>query len=84
MVSRGLQRIGTGSCTAGRGSGRRAAPPQQRHLLRVLRIQPISAGLFGVPVGFAVILIVSLLTGQPRKDTQELVEHVCYPDLKRA
>lgn len=47
-------------------------------------IQPISAGLFGVPVGFAVIVIVSLLTGQPRKDTQELVEHVRYPDLKRA
>lgn len=47
-------------------------------------IQPISAGLFGVPVGFAVIVIVSLLTGQPRQDTQELVEHVRYPDLKRA
>ncbi len=47
-------------------------------------IQPISAGLFGVPVGFAVILIVSLLTGQPKRETQELVEHVRYPDLKRA
>ena len=47
-------------------------------------IQPISAGLFGVPVGFAVIIIVSLLTGQPRADTQELVEHVRYPDLKRS
>ena len=47
-------------------------------------IQPISAGLFGVPVGFAVIIIVSLLTGQPRKDTQELVEHVRYPNLIRA
>jgi cation/acetate symporter len=45
-------------------------------------IQPISAGLFGVPVGFAVIIIVSLLTGQPRQDTQELVEHVRYPNLK--
>ncbi|WP_284614645.1 cation acetate symporter [Aquabacterium humicola] len=45
-------------------------------------IQPISAGLFGVPVGFAVIIIVSLLTGAPRKDTQELVEHVRYPNLK--
>jgi cation/acetate symporter len=45
-------------------------------------IQPISAGLFGVPLGFAVIIIVSLLTGQPRQDTQELVEHVRYPDLK--
>jgi cation/acetate symporter len=45
-------------------------------------IQPISAGLFGVPIGFAVIIIVSLLTPPPRKDTQELVEHVRYPDLK--
>jgi cation/acetate symporter len=45
-------------------------------------IQPISAGLFGVPVGFAVIIIVSLLTPEPRRDTQELVEHVRYPDLK--
>ena len=44
-------------------------------------ISPISAGLFGVPVGFAVIIIVSLLTGAPRQDTQELVEHVRYPDL---
>ncbi len=47
-------------------------------------ILPISAGVFGVPLGFAVIIIVSLLTGQPRKDTQELVEHVRYPDLKPA
>jgi cation/acetate symporter len=45
-------------------------------------IQPISAGLFGVPVGFAVIIIVSLLSGPPKKETQELVEHVRYPDLK--
>jgi len=45
-------------------------------------ISPISAGVFGVPVGFAVIIIVSLLTGQPSKETQELVEHVRYPDLK--
>lgn len=45
-------------------------------------IQPISAGLFGVPVGFAVIIIVSLLTPAPRKDTQELVEHVRYPNLR--
>ena len=45
-------------------------------------IQPISAGLFGVPIGFAVIFIASLLTAPPRKDTQELVEHVRYPDLR--
>ncbi|MDP1901222.1 MAG: sodium:solute symporter family protein [Rubrivivax sp.] len=45
-------------------------------------ILPISAGLFGVPVGMAVIVIVSLLTPPPKKETQELVEHVRYPDLK--
>jgi cation/acetate symporter len=45
-------------------------------------IQPISAGVFGVPLGFAVIIIVSLLTPAPNRETQELVEHVRYPDLK--
>ena len=45
-------------------------------------ILPISAGLFGVPVGIATIVIVSLLTPAPGKATQELVEHVRYPDLK--
>ncbi|HEU5295756.1 MAG TPA: sodium:solute symporter family protein [Burkholderiaceae bacterium] len=47
-------------------------------------IQPISAGLFGVPIGFAVIIIVSLLTPAPKRETQELVEHVRYPDLRVA
>jgi cation/acetate symporter len=47
-------------------------------------IQPISAGLFGVPLGFAVIIIVSLLTPAPSQETQDLVEHVRYPDLKPA
>ncbi len=45
-------------------------------------IDPISAGLFGVPVGFAVIVVVSLLTPPPSQESQELVEHVRYPDLK--
>ncbi|MBK7794534.1 MAG: cation acetate symporter [Betaproteobacteria bacterium] len=44
-------------------------------------IQPISAGLWGVPLGFAVIIIVSLLTPAPDKETQDLVEHVRYPNL---
>lgn len=47
-------------------------------------IQPISAGLFGVPVGFAVIILVSLITPAPKKEVQELVEHVRYPNLKSA
>jgi cation/acetate symporter len=47
-------------------------------------IQPISAGLFGVPIGFAVIVLVSLVTPIPSKETQALVEYVRYPNLKPA
>ena len=47
-------------------------------------IQPISAGVFGVPLGFAVILIVSLITPAPSRAVQELVEHVRYPNVKLA
>jgi cation/acetate symporter len=47
-------------------------------------IQPISAGLFGVPLGFAVIILVSLITPAPKKEVQELIEHVRYPNLKAA
>ena len=47
-------------------------------------IQPISAGLFGMPLGFAIIVIVSLLTPAPSRETQELVESVRYPNLKAA
>ena len=45
-------------------------------------IQPISAGLFGVPVGFLSIILVSLVTPAPSKDIQELVDHVRYPTLR--
>ncbi|MDO8720119.1 MAG: sodium:solute symporter family protein [Polaromonas sp.] len=45
-------------------------------------IDPISAGLFGVPVGFAVIVLVSLVTPPPSQKVQELVEYIRYPDLK--
>ena len=41
----------------------------------------ISAGVFGVPVGLATIIIVSLLTVAPAKEVQLLVEHVRYPNL---
>jgi len=44
-------------------------------------IQPISAGLWGVPLGFLVIIVVSLLTPAPDRETQDLVEHVRYPNL---
>ncbi len=45
-------------------------------------ILPISAGIFGVPVGFALIILVSLVTPEPRKDIQDLVDHVRYPTLR--
>jgi cation/acetate symporter len=45
-------------------------------------ILPISAGLFGVPLGFAVIILVSLFTPAPNARIQDLVEHVRYPSLK--
>jgi len=44
-------------------------------------IQPISAGLFGVPIGIAVIILVSLVTPAPSQKIQELVDHVRYPNL---
>ncbi len=45
-------------------------------------IAPISAGVFGVPLGFAIIIIVSLITPAPKREVQELVEHVRYPNLR--
>jgi len=45
-------------------------------------LNPISAGVFGLPIGLATIVIVSLLTKAPDRETQELVEHVRYPNLK--
>jgi cation/acetate symporter len=47
-------------------------------------IAPISAGVFGVPLGFALVILVSLVTPGPDKKTQELIEYVRYPDLKSA
>ena len=45
-------------------------------------IDPISAGVFGVPLGFALILMVSLITPAPKREVQELVEHVRFPRLR--
>ena len=61
-----------------------AAQPVRRHFTD----QPVVGhpADLGRAVGragrFAVIMIVSLLTPAPSADTQELVEHVRYPDLK--
>ncbi|MEO8383977.1 MAG: sodium:solute symporter family protein [Betaproteobacteria bacterium] len=42
---------------------------------------PISAGVFGVPIGIITIIVVSMLTPAPSREVQELVEHVRYPNL---
>jgi cation/acetate symporter len=44
-------------------------------------LNPISAGVFGLPIGLLTIFIVSLLTAPPDAKTQALVEHVRYPNL---
>jgi cation/acetate symporter len=44
-------------------------------------INPISAGIFGIPAGFVGIIIGSLLAPAPNKEIQELVDHVRYPSL---
>jgi cation/acetate symporter len=45
-------------------------------------MDPISAGVFGLPIGMLTIIIVSLLTPAPDKEVQTLVEHVRYPHLR--
>jgi cation/acetate symporter len=45
-------------------------------------MSPISAGVFGLPVGLLTTIVVSLLTPAPDKKVQELVEHVRYPHLR--
>ncbi len=45
-------------------------------------ISPISAGVFGVPLGFAVIIIVSLFAPAPSRAVQDMVEHVRYPNVQ--
>ena len=43
-------------------------------------IAPISAGIFGVPAGMAVLAIVSLLTRPPGPQTRALVDHIRSPE----
>jgi cation/acetate symporter len=45
-------------------------------------MNPISAGVFGLPIGMLTIFVVSLLTPVPDKEVQDLVEHVRYPNLR--
>ncbi len=46
-------------------------------------IEPIAAGIFGIPVGILGVIVGSLLSPAPSKQVQELVDHVRYPNLER-
>jgi cation/acetate symporter len=43
-------------------------------------IAPISAGVFGVPAGLAILAVVSLLTPAPTRETVGLVEYIRAPE----
>ncbi|MDO8932056.1 MAG: VC_2705 family sodium/solute symporter [Rhodocyclaceae bacterium] len=45
-------------------------------------IKPISAGIFGIPLGFLGVIVGSLISPEPSKEVQELVDHVRYPNLE--
>ncbi|GGB24410.1 sodium:solute symporter [Tistrella bauzanensis] len=47
-------------------------------------VKNISAGLFGIPVGFAVTYVVSLMTREPSQDMQDFVEFVRVPSARLA
>ena len=44
-------------------------------------MNPISAGVLGVPVGLITLIVVSLLTPKLSRQVQELVEDAHYPNL---
>ena len=44
-----------------------------------LEVQSTSAGIWGIPAGFLVIVVVSLLTPPPPRETQEMVAQLRYP-----
>jgi cation/acetate symporter len=45
-------------------------------------INPISAGIFGMPVGILGVIVGSMLTAAPSKEVQDMVDHVRYPSLE--
>jgi len=45
-------------------------------------INPISAGIFGIPLGILGVIVGSLISPAPSQEVQELVDHVRYPNLE--
>ena len=44
-------------------------------------INPIAAGIFGIPAGFFGLIVGSLISPAPNKEIQDLVDHVRYPSI---
>jgi cation/acetate symporter len=42
-------------------------------------VEPIAAGVFGVPVGFAVMVAVSLATAPPDEETMKFIDRIRLP-----
>jgi cation/acetate symporter len=45
-------------------------------------INPIAAGIFGIPVGILGVIVGSLISAVPGTEVQALVDHVRYPNLE--
>jgi cation/acetate symporter len=45
-------------------------------------INPISSGIFGIPLGFAGVVVGSLISPPPSPRVRELVDYVRYPNLE--
>jgi cation/acetate symporter len=45
-------------------------------------INPISAGIFGIPAGFLGVIVGTLISPAPKQEIQDLVDHVRYPVLE--
>lgn len=46
-------------------------------------IKDVSAGIFGIPLGFITIIVVSLLTKEPSQEVKDMVEDLRYPRLAK-
>jgi len=47
-------------------------------------IKDVSAGIFGIPLGFITIWAVSLMTKEPSQEIKDMVEDLRYPKLAKA
>ncbi len=56
-----------------------AAPPLGLHHDLLFGLKNISAGLFGIPLGFIVMIIVSKMTAPPSAEMQALVDEIRTP-----